>query len=56
MYIQLFIEVLKEAFDGLGSKKLDREEWFLEDRDNGHILDLKSPWLSHMRVSVLSPR
>ncbi|UKZ82702.1 hypothetical protein TrVFT333_010497 [Trichoderma virens FT-333] len=44
-----FIEVLKEAFDGLGSKKLDRGDWFLEDVNDGQILDLKREWISLMK-------
>ncbi|KAL7934423.1 nucleoside phosphorylase domain-containing protein [Trichoderma chlorosporum] len=46
---KLFIEILKEAFDGIGSKKIEKEDWFLEDGDNGQVLDLKRPWMSLMK-------
>ncbi|UNI15169.1 hypothetical protein JDV02_001732 [Purpureocillium takamizusanense] len=43
---QLFTHILKERFGDLGTGKIDRNEWMLEDRDTGQILDLSAPWLS----------
>ncbi|KAM4054938.1 hypothetical protein HRG_014934 [Hirsutella rhossiliensis] len=36
--------MLKERFEDLGCGKIEREEWLLEDRDTGQILDLSAPW------------
>ncbi|KAH6973276.1 nucleoside phosphorylase domain-containing protein [Ilyonectria destructans] len=43
---ELFIQVLKSRFVDLGTKKIDRGEWFLEDQSNGQRLDLSKPWQS----------
>ncbi|KAM0345671.1 hypothetical protein ACHAPU_006326 [Fusarium lateritium] len=43
---ELFIHVLKSRFMDLGTRKIDRGEWYLEDRTNGKRLDLTKPWQS----------
>ncbi|UKZ73018.1 hypothetical protein TrVFT333_000657 [Trichoderma virens FT-333] len=48
----LFIEVLKGMFDDLGLGKIEREEWLLEDRDTGKILNLKESWGSLIRNAL----
>ncbi|EYB21953.1 hypothetical protein FG05_30642 [Fusarium graminearum] len=43
---ELFTQVLRSRFMDLGTKKIDRGEWFLEDQSNGKRLDLSKPWQS----------
>ncbi|KAM0558108.1 hypothetical protein ACHAPJ_005275 [Fusarium lateritium] len=43
---ELFVEVLKSRFMDLGTKKIERGEWFLEERGSGKRLDLSKPWQS----------
>ncbi|KAJ6445618.1 Casein kinase II subunit beta-2 [Purpureocillium lavendulum] len=42
----LFTHILKERFEDLGHGKIDRDEWLLEDRGTGEVLDLSAPWHS----------
>ncbi|KAF7557262.1 hypothetical protein G7Z17_g824 [Cylindrodendrum hubeiense] len=51
---ELFIEILKFRFHDLGTKKIDRGEWFLEDQSTGQRLDLSKPWQSIIKVLKMS--
>ncbi|KAL3961714.1 hypothetical protein ACCO45_003237 [Purpureocillium lilacinum] len=43
-------------FGDLGTGKIERNEWSLEDRDTGQVLDLSMPWLSLFKVTLSSIR
>ncbi|KAM5368499.1 hypothetical protein ACJZ2D_009476 [Fusarium nematophilum] len=47
--INLFIHCLKSWFKDLGTRKIDRGEWFLEDQRTGRRLDLSKPWQSNIK-------
>ncbi|KAK2601556.1 hypothetical protein QQS21_004874 [Conoideocrella luteorostrata] len=46
---QLFIELLKSRFKDLGTRKIERGEWILEDQATGKRLDFCNPWETLIR-------
>ncbi|UKZ74466.1 hypothetical protein TrVFT333_002135 [Trichoderma virens FT-333] len=43
---ELFVEILKHRFKDLGTKKIERGEWALENQHSGQRLDLSKDWQS----------
>ncbi|KAK4226285.1 hypothetical protein QBC38DRAFT_456383 [Podospora fimiseda] len=45
----LFMHILKDRFADTGTGKIERGNWYLEDRDNKRIIDLTKPWATIMK-------
>lgn len=48
---EVFVAVLKGRFHDLGTRKIERGEWFLEELTTGQRLDLSKPWHSVIKCS-----
>ncbi|KAL7800842.1 nucleoside phosphorylase domain-containing protein [Trichoderma afarasin] len=47
---ELFVYILKDRFKDIGTSKIDKGEWFLEDQNSKARLNLSKPWLSVIKV------
>ncbi|KAK5998739.1 hypothetical protein PT974_01121 [Cladobotryum mycophilum] len=48
---ELFTQILQDRFSDIGTKKIERSEWYLEDRSSGQRLDLSKPWQSAIKIA-----
>ncbi|KAK0705725.1 hypothetical protein B0T21DRAFT_102970 [Apiosordaria backusii] len=46
---ELFVSILKDRFEDIGTRKIERDEWYLENADGTTVLDLSRPWTEVMK-------